>query len=88
MVINRVVTAGMERMAAQEASGGKYQTAAHTECGNGLVSKFGTRGGKTAGRACPWRNEELVSSNRCEQKCFDHMQLFLMSTATNSSRTS
>ncbi len=88
MIVDRIVTAGMERMAAQEASGGKGHTFHYTECGNGLASKFRTRGGKTARRERPWRNDELVGSNKCEQNGFDHRQLFSISTAANSSRTS
>ncbi len=63
IVVNRVVTSGMERMAAQESSGGKDQSSAHTECGDGLASKLRTRGAKTAGRKRPWRNYELVGPN-------------------------
>lgn len=63
IVVNRVVTSGMERMAAQESSDGKDQTSAHTECGDGLASKLRTRGAKTAGRKRQWRNYELVGPN-------------------------
>jgi hypothetical protein len=88
MVFNRIITTGVERMAAQESSEGEDQTSDYTEGGDGLAGKFRTSGGKTTGRECPWRNYELVSSNGCEQKFFDHKQLFPISTATNSSRTS
>jgi hypothetical protein len=75
-------------MAAQETSGGKHKTSARTESGNSLAGKFRTRGGKSAGRDCPWRNDELVGSDTCEKNGFNHRQLSLISTAANSSRTS
>ena len=65
IVVNRIVTTGVERMAAQESAGGEDQTSDHPESGNGLAGKFRTGGGKTAGRECPRRNHELVSSNGC-----------------------
>jgi hypothetical protein len=48
VVIHRVETTGVKGMAAQEASEGKYQTSASTECGNGLASKLRTCGGEPA----------------------------------------
>ena len=88
VVVDRVPTAGTERVAAQETSGGKHKTAARTEIGNGLAGKFRTRGGEAAGRACPWRNYELIGSDTCDQKGSDHRQLSSIRTAANSSRTS
>ena len=60
------------RYVAQETADGKEHAPAGSVCGNGLVRKLRTGGGKTARLPEEGRNANLICPNRGEQHLLDH----------------
>lgn len=88
IVLNGIIAAGVERMAAQETADGKEHAPAGSICGNGLVRELRAGGGKTARLPEEGRNANLICPNRGEQHLLDHTPLFVRRTGASSSRTS
>jgi hypothetical protein len=88
IVLNGIIAAGMERVAAQETVDSKEKAPASSINGDGLVGELRTCGGETARMPEQRRDAKLICSNQSEQHLFNHTPSIVRRTGASSSRIS